>query len=497
MRYDYGILVRMPNSPQPTRQIYSLINSLFMKRLLGVLLGLLIGLGLFVVSVQAAEPQACGFGLLQCDEGGVVWDIALVTGSSNVAQLTGNDGLAEAILMVGYFLNYAVVPLLMAIALLAFLYFTARYFILDQSNVSDRREAATRALWGVGAFVFIVSIWGIVNLLVVGPLDREASLCPDYLRGACRNLGYDRAGGSNLDFGNPTRYPSGADTSVGGNDTSVGGNDTSVGGNDTSVGGNPPTVDPASISALGELIFGKYRDEAYFTYLDGAPRAAGSAILLDSTASCVGSLRSLQTAASLESLHSGYALVREPDNTTRWINITDVTGPTEIGLDAEFIDGALNVAQKVTLVHTHPQIVVAQAGLNASGFAPSISDFDLLCDDVTQDASYVVVDQNTLWVIKNTGAACPRRAQEVDNLKVVATLLQLAVTEVGERNETYAALLDWEHLPPGIRNNLRSYANTDFDRLTSQSIVLMADNLARQGDTSITRMTPGDFCATF
>jgi amino acid transporter len=77
------------------------------------------------------------------------------------------------------FINETIIPLILAVAFLVFLFNIARYFILKQD---DKREEARRiALWGILAFVVIVSIWGIVNLLVSGfDFDRQNAPCPDF-----------------------------------------------------------------------------------------------------------------------------------------------------------------------------------------------------------------------------------------------------------------------------------------------------------------------------
>lgn len=76
------------------------------------------------------------------------------------------------------FLNSTIIPLLLAVAFVIFLFNVARYFIIQEDK---REEARSIALWGILAFVVIASIWGITNLLVAGlDLDRQTAPCPDY-----------------------------------------------------------------------------------------------------------------------------------------------------------------------------------------------------------------------------------------------------------------------------------------------------------------------------
>jgi succinate dehydrogenase/fumarate reductase cytochrome b subunit len=82
------------------------------------------------------------------------------------------------------FINGKVVPFLFALAFLFFLWNAFRYFILGGDQEAEREKARKFALWGLIAFVLLVSIWGIVNLLVSGfGINNGGPVCPDYLPG--------------------------------------------------------------------------------------------------------------------------------------------------------------------------------------------------------------------------------------------------------------------------------------------------------------------------
>jgi Type IV secretion system pilin len=86
---------------------------------------------------------------------------------------------------IGTFLNGTLLPFIIALAGLFFIWNGARYFIIGGANPAEQEKARTLALWGVAAFVFIVSLWGIVNLLVNGlGFGGDYSSTPDYL---CEN----------------------------------------------------------------------------------------------------------------------------------------------------------------------------------------------------------------------------------------------------------------------------------------------------------------------
>jgi hypothetical protein len=98
----------------------------------------------------------------------------------------GKDSVQGYILLILAFINWTIIPLLFSIALLFFLINAARYFILQGDQDDGREKAKMLALYGIGAFVFLVSIWGIVNMFVFGlSIGEEGALCPDYLDGWC------------------------------------------------------------------------------------------------------------------------------------------------------------------------------------------------------------------------------------------------------------------------------------------------------------------------
>ena len=79
------------------------------------------------------------------------------------------------------FLNDLIVPFLLAIAGLIFIWNAVRYFIFEGASDEGQTKAKSLMLWSIIAFVIMVSMWGIVNLLVEGlGLDNRA-ITPDYL----------------------------------------------------------------------------------------------------------------------------------------------------------------------------------------------------------------------------------------------------------------------------------------------------------------------------
>jgi len=59
-------------------------------------------------------------------------------------------------------INFVLVPLLMAIAFIVFLWGVYKYFILGAANEEKRTEGKNFVLYGIIGFVVIISLWGIV-----------------------------------------------------------------------------------------------------------------------------------------------------------------------------------------------------------------------------------------------------------------------------------------------------------------------------------------------
>jgi hypothetical protein len=79
-------------------------------------------------------------------------------------------------------LNEAVLPFLIVIAFLVFIWNATQYFIFQSTSEEGRASAKSLALWGIIGFVFISSLWGIVNLFAEGlQLNNPNPVAPDYI----------------------------------------------------------------------------------------------------------------------------------------------------------------------------------------------------------------------------------------------------------------------------------------------------------------------------
>jgi len=79
------------------------------------------------------------------------------------------------------FINGTLVPLIFAVAFLIFLWGIFKYFILGGDDEDKRKEGRNLMMYGIGGFVVMVSVWGIVNLLAggLGLQDQELLNVPN------------------------------------------------------------------------------------------------------------------------------------------------------------------------------------------------------------------------------------------------------------------------------------------------------------------------------
>ncbi len=106
----------------------------------------------------------------------------------------------------------SIVPFILAIALIVFLWNMVRYFIIEGANEKEHENAKSLALWGIMAFVVMLGIWGIVNLLIgeIG-LSKQSPIVPDYMKTG----GVGGGGTSGMDFPYAEDAPMNSDDCIG------------------------------------------------------------------------------------------------------------------------------------------------------------------------------------------------------------------------------------------------------------------------------------------
>ena len=79
--------------------------------------------------------------------------------------VTHAQSLQEFFTNLTKFLSNIVIPFLLGIAFLFFVWNAFRFFILGGANEESQDKAKSLAIYGVSAFVLIITFWGIINLL--------------------------------------------------------------------------------------------------------------------------------------------------------------------------------------------------------------------------------------------------------------------------------------------------------------------------------------------
>ena len=69
---------------------------------------------------------------------------------------------------VGGFIDNILIPLVFTFALFLFMWGMFRFFIFGAHSEDDRSKGRQLILWGIIGMVFMVSIWGIVNIFAEG-----------------------------------------------------------------------------------------------------------------------------------------------------------------------------------------------------------------------------------------------------------------------------------------------------------------------------------------
>lgn len=79
-------------------------------------------------------------------------------------------------------INSILVPILIAIAFIVFLWGVFKYYIYGATDEAKRKDGHQLILWGIIGFTVIVSVWGIVNIvtniLVPGTASNNAPPIP-------------------------------------------------------------------------------------------------------------------------------------------------------------------------------------------------------------------------------------------------------------------------------------------------------------------------------
>lgn len=73
-------------------------------------------------------------------------------------------------------INGVLVPVLMAVAFIVFLWGVFRYFVWGAHDEAERTVGRKFVLWGVIGFVVITSVWGLVNVVKMTLIPSGANI---------------------------------------------------------------------------------------------------------------------------------------------------------------------------------------------------------------------------------------------------------------------------------------------------------------------------------
>ena len=110
--------------------------------------------------------------------GGALFSLPLVS----TAQTSGSvQGLSAGLLLL---INNYLIPFLISLAVLFFIYNIVRYFILQSHDVEGRTAARQLALWGIIGLTFIMAFWGIIYFVIQGfgiETEPDCYVVPDFI----------------------------------------------------------------------------------------------------------------------------------------------------------------------------------------------------------------------------------------------------------------------------------------------------------------------------
>lgn len=90
------------------------------------------------------------------------WKTQVIPGTSGSINTSYLQGYANTIVGI---INGLLVPVLMAVAFLVFIWGVYNYFILGADNEDKRKEGRKFVFWSIIGFAVIFSVWGLVGIV--------------------------------------------------------------------------------------------------------------------------------------------------------------------------------------------------------------------------------------------------------------------------------------------------------------------------------------------
>lgn len=405
------------------------------------------------------------------------------------------------------FLTNIIFPFLVSVAFLYFIYNVAKFFIFKGAEDKARADGKRNAIWGIAAFVFIVSIWAIVDLFISGfNLTRDRSLCADYfaLFGApCQEQSGGSFTGGGINSGSGSGIGGGQGTGTGGTGTGNGGTGGgsstggSTSGSGSGTGGTGTGSVPGNAAPLAELIFGTGKDSAGFATNAATSSALSSTPIVPATATCVDGLTTLKLSSNTETTQAAYLYYKTSAGAKRWKNVTDTTSSNHIGYDADVIKSLIaNGATNLYVVHTHPKARAVGLGLSTTGHGPSAADMSAVCTLNNASIGYVTVDMGGVWLTTHTAKACPFGAENAAKLPIIETYGDLGALTGSSRASQLAAYVASSLTPTTYKTYFGAIPTTNLSTYTTAQILALSQAEQTVAGVTITYRAIDAFCAT-
>lgn len=104
-------------------------------------------------------------GYLISSTGALIMTPLLALAQFDVAGGVGNTGFANFVTNVTNFINTYLIPLVMALAFLAFIWGMFQYFIVGGGNDEAKEKGKSLMIYATLGFVMIIILWGLVNFI--------------------------------------------------------------------------------------------------------------------------------------------------------------------------------------------------------------------------------------------------------------------------------------------------------------------------------------------
>ena len=402
---------------------------------------------------------------------------------------TNLSSIQDYLAAIATFLQNIILPFLFSFAFLYFLINLARLYVFEGASDSSHDQARNNAIWGIAAFVFLFSLWGIVTLVLNGLQinNNTAAACPDYITkfgGTCSETPATPFGSSQTfvsNTGGTNTYSGGANTYSGGANSYAGGSNSYAGGANAYPGST------ITHPGLADLIFGNGKSGASFITNTGGPRALNNTPNIASTASCQSGLQTLELAAQTESVQAAYALIVSANGSVSWTNITDATGANGIGYDKDTFDSLLaNQPKQVYIVTMHPESRTNNESLTMNGEGPTAGDLAAMCTSGHTNVTYVTVDHRGLWSVTPQADTCPYNATASAQLPIIETWNDLSMLAASTRNSELAKYVADSATPSSYQNYFAPYKAQDFGSMGPTAIRAFANDAETIASTTVT-----------